>query len=57
MEAVKEEVERLKEAGAIKEVFFVEWLSNTVVMKRIMESGGYALILLTLIKPAQGTPS
>ena len=25
---------RLKEAGAIKEVFFPEWLANTVVVKK-----------------------
>jgi len=35
VEAVKEEeVTRLKQAGAIKEVFFSEWLSNTVVVKK-----------------------
>ena len=33
VEAVKEEVEKLKQAGAIKEVFFLEWLSNIVVVK------------------------
>lgn len=33
-EAVKQEVKKLKEAGAIKEVFFLEWLSNTVIMKK-----------------------
>ena len=25
---------RLKQAGAIKEVFYLEWLSNTVVVKK-----------------------
>ena len=34
MEVVKEEVEKLKQAGSIKEVFFPEWLSNTVVVKK-----------------------
>ena len=34
MEAVKEEMKKLKQAGAIKEVFFLEWLSNTVVVKK-----------------------
>ncbi|XP_075640613.1 uncharacterized protein LOC142612402 [Castanea sativa] len=34
IEAVKQEVRRLKEAGAIKEVFFSEWLANTVVVKK-----------------------
>ena len=31
-EAVRQEVEKLKEAGAIKETFFSEWLANTVVV-------------------------
>lgn len=31
VEAVKEEVEKLKQAGAIREVFFLEWLSNIMV--------------------------
>ena len=34
VEAIKQEVKQLKEAGAIKEVFFLEWLANTVVMKK-----------------------
>ena len=33
-EAVREEVTRLKQAGAIKEVFYSEWLANTVVVKK-----------------------
>ena len=33
-EAVKAEVQRLKDAEAIKEVFFPEWLANTVVVKK-----------------------
>ncbi|XP_065624600.1 uncharacterized protein LOC136065392 [Quercus suber] len=33
-EAVKEEVNKLKRAGAIKEVFYPEWLANTVVVKK-----------------------
>ena len=32
--AVREEVTRLKQAGAIKEVFYPEWLVNTVVVKK-----------------------
>ena len=32
-EAIKEEVTKLKHAGAIKEVFYPEWLANTVVVK------------------------
>ena len=33
-EAIREEVIRLKQAGAIKEVFYPEWLANTVVVKK-----------------------
>ena len=33
-EAVREEVTRLKQVGAIKEVFYSEWLANTVVVKK-----------------------
>ena len=33
VEVVREEVTRLKQAGAIKEVFYPEWLANTVVVK------------------------
>ena len=31
---VKEEVLKLKRAGAIKKVFYPEWLANTVVVKK-----------------------
>ena len=33
-ETVREEVTRLKQVGAIKEVFYPEWLVNTVVVKK-----------------------
>ena len=33
-EAVREELTRLKQVGAIKEVFYPEWLANTVVVKK-----------------------
>ena len=33
-EAVREEVTRLKQAGAIKEVFYPKWLANTMVLKK-----------------------
>ena len=32
--AVRNEVIKLKEAGAIKEVFYLKWLANTVVIKK-----------------------
>ena len=33
-EAVRQEVMKLKQAGAIKEVFYPEWLANTFVVKK-----------------------
>ena len=33
-EIVKEEVNKLKQAEAIKEAFYPEWLANTVVVKK-----------------------
>ena len=33
-EAVKDEVTKLKQARAIKEVFYPEWLANTIVVKK-----------------------
>ena len=32
--AIKEKVNKLKQAGAINEVFYLEWLANTVVVKK-----------------------
>ena len=34
VEAVKSEVTKLKQAGAIKKVFYSQWLANTVVVKK-----------------------
>ena len=33
-EVVKDKVMKLKQVGAIKEVFYPEWLANTVVVKK-----------------------
>ena len=33
-DAVRDEVKNLKQVGAIKEVFYPEWLANTVVVKK-----------------------
>ena len=33
-DAIKDEVTKLKQVGAIKEVFYPEWLANTVVVKK-----------------------
>ena len=37
VDAVKDEMIKLKQAEAIKEVFYPEWLANTVVMKKKSE--------------------
>ena len=34
VDAVRQEVKKLKKAGAIKETFFPEWLANTVVVQK-----------------------
>ena len=33
-DAIRDEVMKLKQAGAIKEVFYPEWMANTVVVKK-----------------------
>ena len=33
-DAVRDEVTKVKQAGAIKEVFYLEWLVNTVMVKK-----------------------
>ena len=33
-DAIRDKVMKLKRAGAIKEVFYPEWLANTVVVKK-----------------------
>ena len=34
VEAVRQEVKKLKEAGAIREILFLEWLANIVEVKK-----------------------
>ena len=34
VDAVKTEVTKLKQAGVIKDVFYPQWLANTVVVKK-----------------------
>ena len=34
VDTVKLEVQRLKEVGVIREVFFPKWLANTVIVKK-----------------------
>ena len=45
VEAVKSEIIKLKQAGAIKEVFYPQWLANTVVVKK--KTGLTRLVLKT----------
>ena len=33
-DAIKDEVTKFKQAGAIKEVFYPEWLANTMVVRK-----------------------
>ena len=33
-DSVRDKVTKLKKAGAIKEIFYPEWLANTVVVKK-----------------------
>ena len=33
-DAVRDKVKKLKQARAIKEVFYLEWLANTVIVKK-----------------------
>ena len=33
-ETVRNEVAKLKQAGALKEIFYPQWLANTVVVKK-----------------------
>ena len=33
-DAIRDEVMKFKRAGAIKEFFYLEWLANTVVVKK-----------------------
>jgi hypothetical protein len=40
IQAAKVEVQRLLDAGFIREVTYPEWLSNVVMVKKKMESGG-----------------
>lgn len=39
VEAIRIEVKKLKQAGAIKEIFYKEWLANIVVVKKKNRNG------------------
>ena len=53
-EAVKDEVTKLKQVGAIKEVFYLEWLVNTVVVKK--KSGKWRVDFIDLNKACSKDP-
>ena len=42
----------MKKAGAIKEIFYPEWLANTVVVKKKVGKWRVCMDLLISIKPA-----
>ena len=46
VDAVKTEVTKLKQAGAIKKVFYPQWLANTVVVKK--KTGKWCVCVWTL---------
>jgi hypothetical protein len=43
-EGARNEVKRLLSAGVIREVTYLEWLANTIMVKKLMENGECALI-------------
>ncbi|XP_075655203.1 uncharacterized protein LOC142625428 [Castanea sativa] len=55
-DAVKEEVIKLKRAGAIKEVFYPEWLANTVVVKKKYEKWRVCVAFTNLNKTCPKDP-
>ena len=56
-DVVKDEVMKLKQIGAIKEVFYPEWLANTVVVKKKNGKWRVCVDFTDLIKLALRTPS
>ena len=55
-EAVREEVAKLKQAGAIKEVFYPEWLANMVVVKKKSGKWRVCVDFTDLNKPCPKDP-
>ena len=55
-DAVKDEVVKLMQAGAIKEVFYPEWLANTVVVKKKSEKWRVCLDFTYLNKACPKDP-
>ena len=55
-EAVREEVAKLKQAGAIKEVLYPEWLANMVVIKKKSEKWRVCVDFTDLNKACPNDP-
>ena len=55
-EAVREEVTRLKQVGTIKEVFYPEWLANTVMVKKKSEKWQVCIDFMDLNKACPKDP-
>lgn len=56
-EAVQEEVDKLKEVRAIKEVFYPKWLANTVIVKKKIRKWWVCVDFTYLNKACQRTPT
>ena len=56
-DVVEEEVNKLKQAGSVKEVFYPEWLANTVVVKKKSGKWQVCVDFTDLNWPVQRTPS
>ena len=56
-EAVRIEVKKLKQAGAIKEIFYPKWLANTVVVKKKSGKWQVCMDFTNEIYFAKKTPS
>jgi hypothetical protein len=56
-EGARNEVKRLLSAGVIREVKYLEWLANTVMVKKSTVNGECALILQILTRLFQRTSS
>jgi hypothetical protein len=56
-DVIKREIARLLDAGLIKEVYHLEWLTNPVLVQKRIKIGGCMLIILILIRHAKMIPS
>ena len=55
-DAVREEVTKLKKAGAIKEVFYPEWLANTMMVRKKSEKWRVCVDITDLNKACSKDP-